>query len=603
MFPIVINDGNTPMPNSDVYYVVGKEGIFIKKKLGIMESLSPVKNISILQSVEATARMHIPKIPAIITAKIANFFTDVYNEHSSEAVVLLFYNEDHKHYKIVVPPQEVSGAAAEYNRAITVEGYTMIGTIHSHANFTAFHSGTDQGDEQSFDGLHITFGNNQQDPISISASIVANGHRTMVDPTDYLDGVSLDYEVDEVEKVPTTRVYKWDPTQQKMVEDTTRYETTSYRTYRRYDKRYNIVRRNNKKAATPKSWLANVEKKTYTYYTGYQGAGMGWWQGWRAGGYWKDGKYHPPGQENNKWGGHFDSSVWKRNSSYRAPGHVAKTVQDEVKKTQPPQNVGVKVEPIKFPPHDQKQTNGVVTDITPPETPLPCNTCAFKNRAFAFITAELEKKYKSLLEDDDNEEKYYCEKCNVFVTFEYNEDDETIGEMVCPSCKSDDHLAQLIDDEDAIDVDEPMVFKHWDDYGDDIDTTEKKNMIECKSCKTKCDISMLKDDNGGKSCPTCGTLLILNENLNYLGTGNNLECKTCSSEFTYDLVKNDKCPFCKEPLVDIEGGKELLGEDTEEVNRMAMKEINDQKNPALMIPQPKEKQGVFNFMSKFLRRD
>ena len=594
MFPIVINDGTNPMPESDVYYVVGKEGIFIKKRLGVMESLSPVKNISILESVQATARMHINKIPEIMTAKIANFFTDVYKEHRAEAVVLLFYNEDTKHYKIVIPPQKVSGAGAEYNRAITVEGYSMIGTIHSHANFTAFHSGTDQGDEQSFDGLHITFGNNQEDPISISASIVANGHRTMVAAEEYLKGVKLDHEIDEVEHIPTSRVYKWDAKLKKMVEDTTKYQTTTFRTYRKYDKRYNITRRNNQKAATPKAWMDQVEKRSYTY-TGYQGAGYGWWQNWRSGGYWKDGEYHAPEKKNNKWGGNFDSSVWNKiNKRYTPPpGHLARTVQDEVKKTQPPQNVGVKVDPVKFPPHDQ---NGVVTDITPDRT-LPCNTCAFKERAFAFITGELEKKYESLLEDE-TEEQYYCEKCNIFVTFEYDEEDEIKGDVICPSCKTDDHLIQLIEDDD--DDDETPVYKHFDDYGDD--NISKKNMINCQSCKAQFDLSLLVESPNGGECPTCGTLLMPNQFINYRKIKDKLECKSCASEFTYDLAKDDKCPFCKEPLVDIDigGDKTLLGEDTEEINEAAMKEISE-KNPARMIPEPK--QGVFNFMNRFLRRE
>lgn len=578
----MINDGNTPMPDADVYYIIGKDGVYLKKRLGIMESLSPVKNISILQEVHSSAKMHIAKIPAIMVAKIANFFTDVYDEHSSEAVVLLFYNEENEHYKIVVPPQKVSAAGAEYNRAITVEGYTMIGTIHSHANFSAFHSGTDQGDEQSFDGLHITFGNNQKDPISISASIVANGYRTMVEPEEYLEGVKKVVDVDEVEKVPTTRTYKWDPKLKKMVETTSKYASQTYRTYRRFDKRYSITRRNNLKAATPKTWMDSVEKRTYTPYK-YAGAGMGWFQGYQQGGYWKDGKYHPPGKDNNSWGGNFDSSIWKKGVQRQLPGSLAKNVQDE-KKAGPPQNVGVKVDPVKFPPHDQ----GVVTDVTPPEKPLPCFTCAFQERAFEFIAEQIEKKY----EDLEAEEDYYCEKCNILVSFEYDEDDEIKGEMVCPSCKSDDHLIELVDEEEE----DAPVYESMEEYGSDT------KPFVCQSCKTSVNsITMLKEDNDGLSCPTCGTLILPNQNLNFsVNLSGKMSCDVCTSEFTSDLVKDNSCPFCKAPLAEnTDSGESLLGEDTEEINEAAMKEIN-QKNPARMIP---AKRGVFDFMKdKFLRR-
>ena len=586
------------MPDTDVYYLIGKEGVFIKKRLGIMESLSPVKNISILQSVQATAKMHIPKLPELMVAKIANFFTDVYDKHSAEAVILIFFNEEKEHYKIVVPSQKVSAAGAEYNRAITVEGYNMIGTIHSHANFSAFHSGTDQGDEQSFDGLHITFGNNKEDPISISASIVANGHRTIVPAEEYLEGVALDHEIDEVEKIPTSRVYKWDPKQKKMVEDTTKYKATTFRTYRRYDKRYNILRRNVSKAQTPVTWMAKVEKRTYTY-TKYQGAGMGWWQGMHQGGYWKDGKWVPPKTaQNNKWGSNFDSSVWDKGKRRQVPGKLAQDVQKEAKKNQPPQNVGVKVDPIKFPTHTGDD-GPVVTDITP-KSNIACEACPFNERAFDYVAEQLAKKYGGTIEDvlfddPDELETYYCEKCNIVVTFEYDDEDEIKGEMVCPSCKSDQYLTQLVDD----DEDDPPVYQALDDYGDD--TTAKKNMIKCLSCQTEVDVSMLVESPQGGECPTCQTLLAPNQNLNYTKDGDKFKCNSCSSEFTYDLAKDDACPFCKEPLLEVGGESQLLGEDTEEINRAAMQEVNDQKNPANMIPKP-ERSGPIGMLQKFLRR-
>ena len=156
MFPVFVNDGNHEIPDDDILYIVCKEGTYLKKKLGIMESITPVKNISILQSIEMMATMHIKPIPGTLFASVMDFFRQVYSEHKSEAIVLLFYNEEKRVYKIIPPAQEVSGAGVDYNRAMTLEGYTMVGDIHSHANFSAFHSGIDDADEKSFDGLHIT---------------------------------------------------------------------------------------------------------------------------------------------------------------------------------------------------------------------------------------------------------------------------------------------------------------------------------------------------------------------------------------------------------------------------------------------------------------
>jgi len=189
MFKIHVNDGINEMPTDDICYIIAKEGIFLKKKMGIMDSIAPVDNISILESVSASAQMHILPIPATMFAKVIDFFGQVYDKYRGECIVLLFYNEETQKYKIIPPQQKVSAGSLEYNRSMTIEGYTMIGDIHSHGSMSAFHSGVDDDDEKSFDGLHITIGNANHAEISLSGSIVANGYRFMVDPMDYITGI------------------------------------------------------------------------------------------------------------------------------------------------------------------------------------------------------------------------------------------------------------------------------------------------------------------------------------------------------------------------------------------------------------------------------
>jgi len=53
----------------------------------------------------------------------------------------------------------------------------MIGTIHSHCDFSAFHSGTDQADESTFDGIHITLGHVNRNDFSIVASLAFSDNR------------------------------------------------------------------------------------------------------------------------------------------------------------------------------------------------------------------------------------------------------------------------------------------------------------------------------------------------------------------------------------------------------------------------------------------
>lgn len=286
MFKIHVNDGQNPMPEDDVFYIIGKEGIFLKKKLGVMESLAPVKNISILKSVATSATMHIPKIPGPIVAKIIEFFKAVYKEHRSESVILVFYNEITKKFKMVPPHQKVTASAIDYNRGLTIDGMTMIGTFHCHASMSAFHSGTDDDDEKHFDGLHITIGDADEEFVSISASIVANGYRVMVEPTDYMENLLLMSEVNQVENKPVRRV--WKLVNGKLEEDKVASSKYVY-SYRKYDKRYAVNVTDHQKIFN-KKWLTMVEKGTYAY-KGYPDA---------------YGMYGaPPG-----WGENFDAYAW-----------------------------------------------------------------------------------------------------------------------------------------------------------------------------------------------------------------------------------------------------------------------------------------------------
>lgn len=191
MFKIWINDGTTEMPNDDILYIVSKEGIMLKKKLGLFASLVPVKNISILNEIDTYASMHIEKISARKFANILTFFRKVLEEYGGEGNIILHYNQEKKKYKIEVPKQEVGGASVEYESLVSFKGYERIGTIHSHPTFAASHSGIDHMDETSWDGLHITIGNINIENFSLSVSIMANGTRFLVNPLDYIEGIKF----------------------------------------------------------------------------------------------------------------------------------------------------------------------------------------------------------------------------------------------------------------------------------------------------------------------------------------------------------------------------------------------------------------------------
>lgn len=119
----------------------------------------------------------LPKIPLRILRQTESFFEEVYKKHKSEAYVALWVNPNNpKDWKISVPEQEVSGAAAEYKNlqdGFPGEPYEYAGDIHSHASMPAGHSGVDDSDELNrLPGWHITIGNLDSSTHSYSCRIV-----------------------------------------------------------------------------------------------------------------------------------------------------------------------------------------------------------------------------------------------------------------------------------------------------------------------------------------------------------------------------------------------------------------------------------------------
>jgi hypothetical protein len=206
MFPVWINDGTSEMPTDPIFYIVAKDGIYLKKTMGDFDTMNKVDAISILGECASYASLNVAKIATRQFAQILSLFREVYKVYKSEANVILHYNKKRKRYRIDVPLQGVTGASVNYvNGEDTYKDYIRIGTIHSHASMSAFHSGTDHKDEENWDGLHITLGKMNEDYFDISCSIMTGGERFMVNPEEYIDGIELvEYEVQH-----TYQRYKW----------------------------------------------------------------------------------------------------------------------------------------------------------------------------------------------------------------------------------------------------------------------------------------------------------------------------------------------------------------------------------------------------------
>lgn len=178
--PVYLYEQKEDMPSEDAY-IVARNGYFLKKG----DNIQPVKKPVFVDSVEFDVSLNIPPVDSYTLAKAHYFFAEVYSKHRAESEVQLYFSED-KGYRLHCPEQTVSGSSVRYSRLDQLDkdelkDWKLVGTIHSHCDFGAFHSGTDVDDEEDLDGIHITLGHVNSTP-SISVSFAINGIREKIEP-------------------------------------------------------------------------------------------------------------------------------------------------------------------------------------------------------------------------------------------------------------------------------------------------------------------------------------------------------------------------------------------------------------------------------------
>lgn len=193
MFPIYILKEGVKLPKEGIYYVVTKEGIYLHKETGIITALVKVKGISFLEKLQPNVTLNLPKLPPELIVKSLLFFRRVYQRYKAEAIVLLHYSQENG-FLVHCPEQKIGGVSVDYNSSERFEGYQLVGTIHSHSDFGAFHSGVDKKDERYFDGIHLVIGKVNLPYFTFKSSIVVNNNRFKMKPEGIIRGIrEVDY--------------------------------------------------------------------------------------------------------------------------------------------------------------------------------------------------------------------------------------------------------------------------------------------------------------------------------------------------------------------------------------------------------------------------
>jgi proteasome lid subunit RPN8/RPN11 len=199
----VTTPGVEGLPAPEVpYYALAHEGLFLHRKTQIGNVLvkqpSMPKN-ALLAKIgyeHGFFQWTGEKIPGRIIAQATDFFRRVYREHKTEAEVIITMHNETGEFRLFVPYQRVSGMGVKsiYEPTHIDRDYTVVGTLHSHCNFSAFHSGTDSADAADMDGVHFTIGMLERETPEIVAMVVMNKKEFHYDTPETVAEIAFDGE-------------------------------------------------------------------------------------------------------------------------------------------------------------------------------------------------------------------------------------------------------------------------------------------------------------------------------------------------------------------------------------------------------------------------
>lgn len=171
--------GFEELPNAEVpYKVAADEGIFLHRRMHLGRGVVKLSKTDLPKMGTWTGIFDFtaPPIPGALMAQVADFFRRTYRRLHAEAAVLLTMNEETKEWGVFIPTQLVShgGVNYVYDPTMIQRPRYVVGSIHSHCDFSPFHSGTDTGDADEFDGLHMTIGFIEREKPGIVAMMAMN---------------------------------------------------------------------------------------------------------------------------------------------------------------------------------------------------------------------------------------------------------------------------------------------------------------------------------------------------------------------------------------------------------------------------------------------
>jgi hypothetical protein len=168
-------EGEVPPFEQMPYYFPTKKGWMLNMPtlFGIGQTKMD-DDIPGLPDIGGSFRLNDRRFPEHFILQAHGFFRAVWERQKTESSLYILYNREVDDFKLWAPLQYVTGTSVNHKLESIPAGWAPAGTIHSHCNFSAFHSGTDQHDMDGQSGLHITIGHVDKEEAEFAVALSLN---------------------------------------------------------------------------------------------------------------------------------------------------------------------------------------------------------------------------------------------------------------------------------------------------------------------------------------------------------------------------------------------------------------------------------------------
>lgn len=158
---------HTSWPEFKQHVVLTPEGVFSVKREGNIVYRRPALTTDLKHPFVQKAKDHTfqggieitPRVPYQLLLQAIAFFRIVWQKQRREDVLLLYLYEQPPHYRLFHPVLKAAGVSrVEYIIPDTPDDAVRCGSIHSHGADEAYHSPTDERDDQRSPGIHVVVG-------------------------------------------------------------------------------------------------------------------------------------------------------------------------------------------------------------------------------------------------------------------------------------------------------------------------------------------------------------------------------------------------------------------------------------------------------------